>query len=180
MQLLHIACEIPVGHALFPDIGLLGELSLADKLLQLVPVEGSGLLPIDTYHIAYLWRSLLHLHTRHLRSAAHSRHLRGSTHTHSCAHLRLLAEGVDAVVGSIVEHAGTQVGLMGSQERLLRLQAAGTLHLLTLNAHSLTLVLKVHVLYLFLPAQLHLLLTLHGVEVKRRLHLQLLLIEIVL
>ena len=142
MQLLHIACEIPVGHAMFPDIGLLRKLALLNELLQLVPVEGTGLLPIDTYHIAYLWRSLLHLHTRHLWSTAHSRHLRGCAQSHGSTHLGLLlAECINAIVSSIVEHAGTQVGLMGSQERLLSLQAAGTLHLLALNAHGFALIL---------------------------------------
>ena len=55
---------------------------------------------------------------------------------------------------------------MSTKEGLLRLEAAGTLHLFTLNAHGLSLVLQVHVLYLFLSAQLHLLLAAHCIKAE--------------
>ena len=69
---------------------------------------------------------------------------------------------------------------MRSEEVRFRLQARSPLHLLTLNTHGLALVFKLHCLKLLLSAKAKFLLTLHGINIERRLCFEPVLIERVL
>ena len=142
----HFTCHLPLRHALFPDICLVGKQSLHNKLLQLVPVTRSILLSIDSHHITYLWSS-----PRHWRHPSHSRHRRNAWHLwRGRATLGLCLSGL---------HAGIEVRLVCTHEICFSLQAGGALQFFTLYAHRLALVLQLHALHFFLSTEVHLLLS---------------------
>ena len=138
---------------------------MLNELLQLVPVTRTILLTVYADKVLHLRNGSL---TRHLRRTTHARHLRNATHLTHTTH-RLLTEGIDAVVHGVVQHTGIEIGLVSTHKGLLGLQTRGTLHLLTLNAHCLALILKVHALQFLLTAEVKFLLSAHSVQIKRRL-----------